>query len=173
MNIIAEIQSPEKKSKERTLKLVAAVRRDPALFQALLGGLELPKAPERGMCAEIMAAVTKEKPEIFPAEGIDEVIRHLGDKAPGVKRETAQIIGNLAAVFPDKAGLAVPALLLNADDEGTVIRWSAAYGLTRIAEANVKLRPGLVKKIESIVKSETNNGVKNIYLKSMKKLLKN
>jgi len=171
LNIVEEIRSTEKKSKERILTLAAEVIQHKALMEELLRGLALPEVPVRSMCAEIMAVVTQRNPELFPAHGVDELIRSLGDKAPAVKREIAQVIGNIAAVFPNQTGLAVPALLRFTDDAGTVIRWSAAYGLTRIVLANSRLRSGLLRKIRSILENETNNGVKNVYLKGLKKYL--
>lgn len=170
MQIIEEIRNSKRKPKELVAYLADRVKRDKSLFDQLLEGLEHPKIPLRGLCAEVMAEVTKEKPELFPAQGCDAVIRHLADKAPRVKWETAQLVGNVAAVWPEKAGAAVPALLLNADDEGTVVRWSAAYALTRIAGHNAKLRRGLIQKMEAILKKESNNGVKNVYLKGLKKI---
>jgi hypothetical protein len=46
------------------------------------------------------------------------------------------IIGNVAKRFLDKVKGAIPKLLKNTNDEGTVVQWSAAFVLTEIAKSN-------------------------------------
>lgn len=48
------------------------------------------------------------------------------------KREASRIVGNLANKFPTKLENAITALLQNAGNDGTVIRWASAYALSRI-----------------------------------------
>lgn len=79
-------------------------------------------------------------------------------------------IGNLAQKFPEKAVQAVPKLLDNTKDKGTVVRWSAAFALTEIAKYNSKKQKELIAKLQNIIKTEQNNGVKNVYLKTLKTL---
>ena len=67
---------------------------------------------------------------------------------------------------------AVPNLLINTKNESTVVRWCAAYALSEIVKSNFKTRGTLVPRIEEIVKYETNNGVKNVYLKALNRIEK-
>jgi hypothetical protein len=48
----------------------------------------------------------------------------------------------------------------------------AAFALSEIIKNNPSVREELVPKIEGIVKSEKNNGVKNVYLKALKTISK-
>ncbi|MBI4652482.1 hypothetical protein HY745_14640 [Candidatus Desantisbacteria bacterium] len=41
-----------------------------------------------------------------------------------------------------------------------------------IAKNNMELQPCLIKKFNDILKKETNNGVKNVYLKALKEIEK-
>jgi len=43
-----------------------------------------------------------------------------------VKWEACRIIGNVAQEFPDKVKEAIPKLLENIKDKGTVVRWNVA-----------------------------------------------
>ena len=79
---------------------------------------------------------------------------------------------NIARGSPAKASKAIPKLLLNAKDSGTVIRWSAAVALTEIAKSDSKLRKSLVRRFAEIAKKEKNSGVRNVYLKALKQLAK-
>jgi len=58
--------------------------------------------------------------------------------------------------------------LKNSSDKGTVIRWSAAFALGEIAKSNSNAQKTLLPKMKELVMKETNNGVKNVYLKALK-----
>ena len=59
-----------------------------------------------------------------------------------------------------------------AGGEGTVIKWSAAISLTEIARNNPKTRKELLPFITKMAETETQSGVKKIYLKALKMLEK-
>jgi hypothetical protein len=59
-------------------------------------------------------------------------------------------------------------LLLNTKDESTVVRWCAAFALSEIAKYNTKKQKELFSIFSEIVKKEKNNGVKNVYVKTLK-----
>lgn len=85
-----------------------------------------------------------------------------------MKWDAAESIGNMSKWFPKEVEKAIPNLLINTKDEGTVVRWSSAFALSEIAKNNPAIRNELVQKIDALVKAETNNGVKNVYLKALK-----
>ncbi|MEO0091761.1 MAG: hypothetical protein ABIK61_03520 [candidate division WOR-3 bacterium] len=60
----------------------------------------------------------------------------------------------------------------NASDKSTVVRWSVALALTEIAKHNTNGRKQLLPVFEKIIKTEKNNGVKNVYLKTLKTIEK-
>ena len=53
----------------------------------------------------------------------------------------------------------------NTSDKSVVVRWCVAFALTEIAKNNPKVGQELRSRIEEITRNETNNGVKNVYLK--------
>ena len=122
---------------------------------------------ERGTCLAALTQITKRDPK-FLEPYLDFVIEQIKYKAPRVKWEASEIIANIAKLFPDKAAKAIPNLTENTKDVGTVVRWSAAFGLTEIARANPKTRKELMPLFEKLVYREKQNGVKNVYVKALK-----
>lgn len=86
------------------------------------------------------------------------------------KREASRIVGNLAIRYPQAIQDSIPALLENTKAEGTVVRWGSAYALSRIIVLEVYCDTDLYERIVSICESEQENGVKNQYLKALKKI---
>jgi len=114
-----------------------------------------------------MKHISEQKPEIL-APYIDLLMRYINYKGPRVKWGVTEAIGNLAKKYPDEMVQAIPYLLQNTVENKintTVIRWCAVFALTEIAKYNLKLQKELVSKFKVIVKTEQNNGVKNVYLK--------
>ena len=116
---------------------------------------------------EVMEYVTQKNPQIAKPY-LETVISYLNDKAPRVKWEAGRVIANTAQSYPQETAKAISALLENAKDKGTVVRWSSALALSAIFQANEKIRSALKTKIENILKTEKNNGVRKIYLKTLK-----
>ncbi len=167
MATIDEILKSKKKPKEIITLLAEKLKSDKGLVVNLIRCFENGSVAEKGNCIEAIEYVTKEDPE-FAKNCLDFIIEQINNKAPRVKWETARIITNTAQKFPDKAKEAVPKLLENTKDKGTVVRWSAAFALTEIAKSNPNLQKELTAKFNEIVKRESNNGVRNIYLKYLK-----
>jgi len=164
---IDEILKLKKKPKEIITLLAEKLKSDRGLVADLIRCFENGSVAEEGNCMEAIEYVTKEDPE-FAENCFDFVIENINNEAPRVKWETARIIGNVAQKFPDKIKKTVPKLLENTTDKGTVVRWSAAFALTEIAKSNPELQKELTTKFNEIVKKESNNGVRNIYLKYLK-----
>ena len=95
--------------------------------------------------------------------------RYILSSDPSCKREASRIVGNLAAAFPAKLDHAITALLQNADQNGTVIRWASAYALSRIVIIPQYAKGPLFEQISKLYEKEKENGVKNQYGKALKK----
>ena len=126
---------------------------------------------KKGTCADVLKYVSKDKPEIV-VPYIDVLIEYINYKAPRVKWGVPESIGNLAQEYPEEVEKAIPNLLINTKDKSTVVRWCSAFALTEIAKHNPKLQKDLALKFNVILKTEQNNGVKNVYLKALKTLEK-
>ena len=96
----------------------------------------------------------------------------MANKAPRVKWESAKVIGNIAHLFPTKLDKVIGNLLTNSENEGTVVRWAAAFALCEILKLNIKLNEELLPALEAICNREEDNAIKKKYLDAIKKSLK-
>jgi len=167
MDTVKTILKSNKKPKEKVSLLVEKVKKEKKLLDELVEYFKAGSVADKGNCIEVMEYVSQDRPELI-LPYLDFVIENLNYSAPKVKWETARVIGNLALKYPDEVAKSIKKLFLNTKDEGTVVRWSAAFALTEIAKSNSKLQKELVKRFNQIVKEESNNGVKNVYLKALK-----
>ncbi|MDD5015316.1 MAG: hypothetical protein PHW73_09515 [Atribacterota bacterium] len=62
--------------------------------------------------------------------------------------------------------------LKNTHDKGTVVCWSTAFALGEVAKNQPTAAKRLLPKIKALAEQEANNGVKNVYLKTLKVLKK-
>jgi len=147
--------------------LAEEIKKDKKFIGRLIAYFESASASEQGHLIESLEYASQDKPE-FVAPYFNFVLEHLADKAPRVKWEAARIIANLAEKYADKTEKAIPELLKNSSDKGTVVRWSAAFALGEIAKSNSNAQKTLLPKMKELVMKETNNGVKNVYLKALK-----
>jgi len=167
MSTIERILKSRNKPKEKVDTLAKEVKENRISIKQLIAYFEIGSVSEKGSCIEAIERIAREKPEIILPH-IDFIIDHINDQAPKIKWETARVIGNLSLKYPNEVAKAIPKLLLNAKDAGTVVRWSAAFALTEIAKNNLKLRKELVPRFKEIAEKEKNKGVKNLYVKALK-----
>jgi HEAT repeat protein len=166
-DILAEIRAWQGKPKALNERLTAMLVEDDRLVPAFILALQNGNDREKGVCLEVLEAATRERPAPV-APHLPFIIGFINCPAPKARLESSRVVANLAAKYPDEAARAVPALLKNTTDEGTVVRWSAAFALGAILKYNEKQRKALLEKIAAILKKEENNGVRNVYLKAVK-----
>jgi len=171
MTIIEDILQLNIKPKEKQQKLVEAVLNGKIKGKDLIEFFKSASDVYKGTCSDIMKHVTEQKPEIL-VPFIDDLLEYINYKAPRVKWGVPESIGNMAKKYPDKVEKAIPKLLQNTKDKSTVVRWCAAYALSEIAKYNSKKQKELKSIFLDIVKKEKNNGVKNVYMKTLKILQK-
>jgi HEAT repeat protein len=170
-DILADIRSWRGLPKELNERLVSEVENDRRLVAGIFDALDAGNDKEKGVCLEVLEAVTREHPDWF-ANRLPAVIKFIDHKAPRVKWESSRVVANMAPEFPQEAAEAIPKLVANTSDKGTVVRWSAAFALGEILKHNEKERKSLLARVDALLKKEQNNGVRNVYLKAMKALKK-
>jgi hypothetical protein len=159
------------KPKEKMAELSRMFHDDPRLMVELAADFAALNASEQGNCLSALTPIAAEDPKALKGI-VDFVAEHVNDKPPRVKWEASQILGHLAATFPDDVAKTVPRLLKNAGDEGTVVRWSTAFAIGEIALHIPATRARLTPFITEQTKKEENNGVRKIYEKALKALTK-
>lgn len=166
---VEQILKSKTKPKEKQGQLVEALKNGQIELEELLGFYKSAKDPEKGTLLSAITKITKDNPE-FINHQIDFVIDQITYKAPRVKWESSEIIANIAEKYPEKTALAIPNLVGNIDNEGTVVRWSTAFALTAIAKHNKKTNNELIPLFEEQLGEEVNQGVRKIYEKALKYL---
>jgi len=168
---LQEVLDSNLKHKEKVTKITEEINNNNEKFKELMELFRSGNDKTKGTCAEVMKFVSQQSPEVFPPY-LDEIIEYVNYKAPRVKWGIPEAIGHLAKTFPDKVAKAVPKLLENTKNKSTVVRWCAAFGLSNIAKYNLELQDNLIEKFKQIIEIEQNNGVKNVYLKTLKQTKK-
>ena len=91
---------------------------------------------------------------------------------PRVKWESAKVVGNVARLYPDHLVAAIENLLLNTENQDTVVRWATAYALAEILKLKTNHNEALITRIEKLGEQEEDNGVKKKYLDALKRVKK-
>jgi len=169
LEIADEIKSWKGKPKELVTFLTEKISSNNALFPQVINLLKTGSKVEKGTSADIIEEVSIGNPELV-APYIDDLIGYINYDLPRVKWGIPQAMGNLSKKYPLEAEKAIPKLLVNTKDESTVVKWCAAFAISEIAKNNPSAQATLVAKMQEIAKAEKNNGVRNIYLKALKKI---
>jgi HEAT repeat protein len=100
---------------------------------------------------------------------MDFATESLQEKSPRIKWESAKVIGNIVHLYPSKIDTALISLLANAEHEGIVVRWSAAYALGQILMMKTNINTFLLPIVETICNKEDKKSIKKIYESAFKK----
>ena len=122
-----------------------------------------------GIVLEAMEAVTQSTPEVADEKWLSYAVGYIGAASNGIKREASRVVGNIAHLFPAQLSEAIGLLIENSKNPGTVIRWGSAYALARIILIPDYAKSSLLDIVISLADAEEENGVKNQYLKGIKK----
>lgn len=172
MDISSILSDKTIKGKQQTELISAAILENKTTVQELLSVAESAKDPAKATCIEALEYATKIRPTIADEAVLDFVVDSLHEKAPRIKWESAKVIGNIAARFPDKLDEAVNALLINTEHSGTVVRWSAAFALGEIVQLKHPRSSGLAAALDAISNREEKNSIRKIYQKALKNAMK-
>ncbi len=158
------------KPKEKIETLCGKLIAGEITFSGVIEFAREAKDPVKASCIESFEFVSKEQPEKCSIEAIEFAVKNLGAKAPRIKWESAKVIGNLAAKYPDIAINALPALIANSDFDGTVVRWAAAYAIGEIIKLQLPINASLLPQVNSIIEREEKDSIKKIYKQALKKI---
>jgi len=170
MTIEELLKNKDVKPKEKTETISKWILDKSLPVDELIAFAEKQKDPAKATCIEAMEYATKQKPEMADEATLLFVTKSLMAKAPRVKWESAKVIGNIAHLYPEKLDESIEHLLENANHEGTVVRWSAAFALGEILKLNTKHNKDLLPLMENISEKEEKNSIKKIYLSAFKKV---
>ena len=144
----------EMKTKEKTKLLSNAVIENEITIDMIMDYSKEAKIPIKGTCMEVLEAATSGNPEIASEKLLEFAERNLLEKAPRIKWESAKVIGNIAHLFPEQLEPSIEHLLVNTSHDGTVVRWSAAYALTKIASLSKYRNSKLIGQLTEVSATE-------------------
>ena len=158
------------KPKERTEQLSKLVAGHTISVADLIKYADKAKDPIKATCIESLEFASKTDPAILKENELEWVISCLTAKAPRIKWESAKVTGNVIHLFPKQIPFAVNKLLDNTENEGTVVRWSAAFAISQILKMKSSMNDELIAAVETIITNEEKNSIKKIYLDALKKI---
>jgi len=158
-------------------KLKSVEKRKSIVSLLLSGELTIAKLPklndkQTGIVLEAMEEISQKDSEIIDESWLKFAENHVNSEDNTLKRESARVIGNIAHKFPEKLKNSIPKLLKNSENKGTVVRWSSGYSLGRIIQIPKFAKSDLFETLVIIAENEQDNGVKNQYVKGLKKASK-
>ena len=167
---IAEIMNNKslKRLEKRNCLAEAIINRE-FNFPVVLEACESLPEKNISLLLEAIEEVSRSKAFTLEADYLDLAEKYILSSDNSCKREASRIVGNLANKFPTKLENAITALLQNAGNDGTVIRWASAYALSRIIMIPHYAKSPLFKQISDLCAKENESGVKNQYIKALKK----
>ncbi len=157
------------KPKEKTEKLCQELDAGDITVSDLITFADKAKDAEKATCIESLEYLTKKDGTAIDRKVLDWVVAQLGAKAPHIKWESARVIGNTISQHPDIAEQAIPGLMENANNDGTVVRWSAAYALGEILKLKLPINATLLPALTNMMDQEEKNSIRKIYAAAIKK----
>lgn len=172
MTIEELLSDKTKKIKEKTSTIAEWLIDGSLLNDELIFYAERAKDTDKVTCIEAFEYATKKNKSIADERVLKFVTQSLTDKSPRVKWESARVIGNIAELFPGELELATRYLLMNSENDGTVVRWATAFALAEILKLRTSINKNLIPAVEKVSEREQDNAVKKKYLDALKKVKK-
>ena len=169
MNFAELFADKSLKPKQKTERLCNWLIENLDKSVALIQFAKTSKDPIKASCMEVLEFVTKIQPANSSELWMDFATESLQEKSPRIKWESAKVIGNIVHLYPSKIDKALISLLANAEHEGIVVRWSAAYALGQILMMKTKINTSLLPIVETICNKEDKKSIKKIYESAFKK----
>lgn len=158
------------KAKAKAKQIAEWLSKSELPLDELLAFTEKQKAVDKATCIEGVESATINSPTIADEGLLAFGTKSLTDEEPRVKWESAKVIGNIAKQFPAQLDKSINNLLLNAENNGTDVRWATGYALAEILKLKTENNKTLLIEIERLCENEEDNGVKKKYLDALKKV---
>jgi len=121
----------------------------------------------KAICIEALEHITKQNPVIANENTLNFITKTLTEESPQVKWESTRVIGNIIYLFSNKLGKTIKDLRVNAENPGTVVRWSTAFSLGEIYKLKMHYNENIRPVIESLIEKEEKNSVRKIYISAL------
>lgn len=169
MNILIMLNDKSLKAIEKREIIIKALEEKNITIKEIAGLLNETDEKKSAIIFEAIEAVTSSNAQIAEIEWLRLAVEYILSPSNSIKREASRIVGNISHKFPNDLEKAIEKLLLNSKDQGTVVRWSSAYALSKIIVIPQYANSELFDKLTEICNHEDESGVKNQYVKALKK----
>lgn len=173
MNLIEILTDKSLKGAEKRAVIISAIVNDSISLNEIMNVSDSLSEKHIAILLEAIEEITNKKLKKVDSSCIAFAEKYIFSDSNSCKREASRIIGNLAEQYPKELNSAIKYLILNTNSENTVVRWGSAYALSRIIVLSEFSNTNLFKEISDICDKEQENGVKNQYVKALKKVTKN
>jgi hypothetical protein len=143
--------------------LLQAMLNEEINIKSLLDEMPTLKIADKGNCMAAIVKYTALNPFLFPYALTPYLNQYLSNQPPRVQWECAQCIALLTPVYDVEWITHTKALLRNAKQGGTVVRWSAANALVAIYVSNKTKYADLKTEIAQLILLEQKNNIQKIY----------
>lgn len=158
----------ELKAKQKVEELVQYIEQGEVQLADMVRWAGALKESDAANIMEALEYVTAKNKRYGIQEVFDFAVKHIEASSPRLKWESAKVVGNTVSVSMRNVDKALSRLLVNTEDTGTVVRWSAAYAIGEIYKLQLHELPGLRATIETILQREGKNSIKKIYQAALK-----
>lgn len=170
MNKIGQVLSNSSlKPKEKIQQIRFLLENDDLKVEEFVNELKLLSPKQRVYGLEVLENYSREHKEFNSALAWEFAVSQLNEPSPAILREAGRVVANLAPHHFSDATNAIKGLLLMSEHAGTIVRWSAAQGLTGIYIADKKQAWDLRPTLESIAKREEKESIRKIYGRALLK----
>jgi hypothetical protein len=172
MDIVIVLNDKSRKAIEKRAVIIKALQERNITIKEIEGLLKEIDEKKAAIVFEAIEAVTNADAQIADIEWLNLAAENILSASDSIKREASRIVGNLSHKFPNELEKAIEKLLINSKDQGTVVRWSSAYALSKIIVIPHYANSKLFDTLTGICSHEEESGVKNQYVKALKKASK-
>jgi hypothetical protein len=160
------------KAKEKSWHLEVLLREGSLNATTLLESLHTAPDALKAIAVEALEAFTRTHADGLSEDAVLMLLDMPASAHPRLKLESARVLANVAAMHAPHMDAALPALLENALDPGTVTRWSAATALCAIVRARSDMQQEWIVRLDRLQQQESQESIRKIYLKTLKALAK-
>ena len=172
MSILQVLSDKTLKGVARRQAVMAEIMADDNALAEIEANLSQLDEKRMATILEAIEEITNKRLKALGAGYLRLAVPFVATTSNSCRREASRIVGNLAADFPAEVAPAIDSLLANAVNGGTVVRWSAAYALSRIVVLPASAASPLRQRVEVLCEAEQDNGVRGQYERALKKLRK-
>ncbi len=152
--LLRQLAGTDRRSIGRSNQVVKQVLANPNLFRVLFLGMLDPDSVLRMRCADAVEKIAVKRPDLLQPYKKPLIQRVAKIDQPEVRWHVCQLFSRLE-LTPKERRIVLAILSEYLRDESSIVKTFSMQALADIAEQDVALRPGIVKRLERLTRSGT------------------